>query len=661
MAIYKNKDITTNIESEKLSINNSNTSFYTEDKGSAALRIFIKYRDGAFNLNDTNLTPTLDLFHNDGSIWRDEPLEVIMSDKGLLQYNIPDNVIAHAGLIKAKLFLRNAEQSVHVANFTFDIKDSGIEEAVAKEINVNIVDDTVKRIMNEQPELFKGEKGDDANPEDVKVLLEPYVDEKTNQEFEKLSSAKQVDGEVINARGSDKSLKSRLENPNYVPTKDEMNTKVIATHYDKKPMVTFIDDDGRTEVLQKWEPILQEKGNKLTIALVSSWIDNKESTVIKWEDVYRLKEQYGVEFVNHTYEHKHAQQLTDAEVDAEFRKNKEVLKREGLTHDIIVQPYGENTDSVRRISRKYAKANVSVKEGVNTLPLDTYRLFRISLGEDLYTTFEQYKAILDEAISKNAWVIFKSHSQYTSFDENQLQLIRQIIDYCRENGFIEATMEEGLRDRGNLIDVGDYTLKAKDSDYFILDKEGNIHSRKFAKNYYTLKYNTVDFNTPITNFEDMTTSTLAIVSTNSQGFPNNASGQLLTTKSESLVLSYQLYLPNNSNEIYKRRWNTKTNNWTEFELITPAMKELKTRHYAGNVDLNGQNTVDVVITNSVLDTMNFNTGDVISATVETPLPNGIMYNVFITEKNKITIRYSNVTTEKITIPATYFNFRITYK
>ena len=166
MTIYKSKDITTNIESEKLSINNSNTSFYTEDKGSAALRIFIKYRDGAFNLNDTNLTPTLDLFHNDGSIWCDEPLEVIMSDKGLLQYNIPDNVIAHAGLIKAKLFLRNAEQSVHVANFTFDIKDSGIEGKVEKEISVNIVDDAVKKIMNEQPELFKGEKGDAFQYED---------------------------------------------------------------------------------------------------------------------------------------------------------------------------------------------------------------------------------------------------------------------------------------------------------------------------------------------------------------------------------------------------------------------------------------------------------------------------------------------------------------
>ena len=191
MKIYKNKDITTSIDTEKMGINNSDTHFYTEDKGSAALRIFINHRKTAFNLDKTTLTPILDLFHSDGSIWLDEPLEVIMSDKGILQYNIPDNVIAHAGRVKAKLFLRNAEQSVHVANFTFDIKDSGIEGAVEKEISVNIVDEAVRRIVKENaieilgddfeqrlntdvinhldsnPELFKGDDGKDFKYTDL--------------------------------------------------------------------------------------------------------------------------------------------------------------------------------------------------------------------------------------------------------------------------------------------------------------------------------------------------------------------------------------------------------------------------------------------------------------------------------------------------------------
>ena len=173
MRIYKNKDITTSIDTEKMSINNPDTYFYTEDKGSASLRIFINHRKTAFNLDNTNLTPVLDLFHTDGSIWLDEPLEVIMSDKGLLQYNIPDNVIAHAGLIKAKLFLRNTEQSVHVANFTFDIKDSGIEGAVEKEISVNIVDDAVRRIVKENAIEILG----DGFKDDVSVELKNYVND----------------------------------------------------------------------------------------------------------------------------------------------------------------------------------------------------------------------------------------------------------------------------------------------------------------------------------------------------------------------------------------------------------------------------------------------------------------------------------------------------
>lgn len=660
MTTYKYKDINTSVDKDKTIIEDNGTTFYTEDKGTTALRLFIKWREQPFNLDNTTMKPTLDLFHSDGSIWRNEPLEVINTESGLVQYKIPNNVIAHAGNVMAKLFLKNTDESVHVANFDFVIKDSGVEGAIEKEISVNLVDDAVRRIIEANPDSFKGK---DADPNDVKVLLEPYVDEKTNQEFEKLSSAKQVDSEVIQARESSDNLKERLNNSNYLPNKNDVNRSVISKSTTNKPMVTFIDDDGRLEVLEKWEPILKEKGNKLTVAVIGSWVDSKANTVMQWDTIHRLNKEYGVEFVNHTLEHKHALQLTDEEVDNEFRENKKILHREGLTHDIIVQPYGENTDSVRRISRNYAKANVSTKEGVNTLPLDTFRLFRITLGEDVYTTWEQYKAILDDAISKNAWIIFKSHSQYESFNENQLQLIRQIIDYCRENGFIEASMEEGLEDRGNLIDVGDYTLKAQGADYYIVDKNGDVHSKKYEKHYNTLKYNSVTFSTPATNFADRTTSSVAIVSSNTQGFPSNSAGQLITTKSESIGLSYQLYLPNNSNIVYKRRWNTTTSAWTSFESVTPITKELLTRQYANNTSLNAQSTVDVVITNTILDGMNFNVGDTITATIETPLPlpDGIMYNVFIAEKNKICIRYANITSSKITIPATVFNFRITYK
>ena len=165
MTINKNTDLEFSLQkgTEKGGVY---TNFYTEDKGSASIRIRLSSDEYYLDLTKTDLKPMLFLFHEDGSIFEIKDFINVMPDKGLIQYNLSDNVIAHAGKVKAKLFLKNTEQSVHVANFTFDIKDSGIEGVVAKEINVSLVDDAVKKIMNEQPELFKGEKGDAFQYED---------------------------------------------------------------------------------------------------------------------------------------------------------------------------------------------------------------------------------------------------------------------------------------------------------------------------------------------------------------------------------------------------------------------------------------------------------------------------------------------------------------
>lgn len=170
LMIYKNKDINTNINEKTVELGNIGAKFYTEDEGTASIRIFINWNNKPVDLNKINMKPVLSLFMQDGSIFEGEKFEVILAEKGLIQYKIPSNVIKHVGKVNAKLFLVNDNESIHVANFNFNIIDSGIEGAVAKEISVNIVDDAVRRIMNEQPELFKGEKGDkgEQGPQGVK-------------------------------------------------------------------------------------------------------------------------------------------------------------------------------------------------------------------------------------------------------------------------------------------------------------------------------------------------------------------------------------------------------------------------------------------------------------------------------------------------------------
>ncbi|WP_204176879.1 MULTISPECIES: polysaccharide deacetylase family protein [unclassified Staphylococcus] len=470
-----------------------------------------------------------------------------------------------------------------------------------------------------------------------------------------------ANAEVSQARNYYDVLGERLNNEliRSMEAEAKGNRSIIATSKRKFPMITFIDDDGRTEVLEKWEPILKEKGNKLTIPLITGWMDDPSVTnVITWEDVHRLKKEYGVEFVSHTHTHGHGNQMTAQQIDDDLRDAKRVLQREGLSHDIIVQPYGENTDDVRKISRDYAKINISTKEFVNTTPLDTFRVGRITLGEDLYTTFAQYKEKLDEAIANNGWIIFKSHSQYPSFNENQQQLIRQIIDYARANNIAEVSVDEGISYFGNLIDVGDYTARAGDKYYYVLDRDGEVHSNYNSKDFWNYKFNSVGLNTPVTQFKEGTTSTVSIISTNAQGFPDNAPGQLITFRSESITLSYQLYLPSNSDTIFKRRWDENSKKWLTFKKIVTDVVEHITRQYTPSTIVPPNSSVNAIISNAQLDALAFKAGDLIVGSPEINIVDGISYNIYISENNKINVKFTNATTTQKTVNATYFNFKI---
>lgn len=160
--IYKHKDIEAHVDTEELSISNPDTQFYTEDKGTTAIRIFLNWQDKRVNFNEIDMVPKLDIFHRDGSIFLDEPVRIINRELGVIQYNLPDNVIKHAGYATGRLFLVNNDESVDVASFNFLIKDSGIDGAIEKEITINLVEDTVKRIIKEESlhlldENFKSE------------------------------------------------------------------------------------------------------------------------------------------------------------------------------------------------------------------------------------------------------------------------------------------------------------------------------------------------------------------------------------------------------------------------------------------------------------------------------------------------------------------------
>ena len=191
MRVWKNQDYILETNNSNVKTGKEPSKFYTEDKNSASIRLFVNWQDKPVDFSNTNLKPVLDLFHSDGSIWLDEELDIVMAERGLVQYKIPENVITHAGTIKAKLFLKDDKQSVHVANFNFNITSSGVEDSIAKEISVNIVDDAVRRIVKENAIELLGSDFEERLNRDVISHLESNPDKYKGPKGDKGDEGKQ--------------------------------------------------------------------------------------------------------------------------------------------------------------------------------------------------------------------------------------------------------------------------------------------------------------------------------------------------------------------------------------------------------------------------------------------------------------------------------------
>jgi len=170
METYKTGTVNTIINEHGVDLGNINVNLYTMDNMTSVIDIHLKKKNLIseqqeyipVNFNQTKFKPVLHIFAQDGSIFTNEPLEIIKPEEGYVRYIIPEYITKHVGQMQCKLFLENPENndSSHVANFYFTVNDSGITKSVGKEIRVELLDDIVEKVMKNNVEIFKGPKGD---------------------------------------------------------------------------------------------------------------------------------------------------------------------------------------------------------------------------------------------------------------------------------------------------------------------------------------------------------------------------------------------------------------------------------------------------------------------------------------------------------------------
>src|SRR5699024_7393663 len=127
----------------------------------------------------------------------------------------------------------------------------------------------------------------------------------------------------------------------------------------RRPMIWWVDDDGRKGVYTKLKSLADEYGITFTIALITKHLDNPHSDFLTVEETKELQEDYGFEFLSHTHNHdpnNRPNQMTDAELHQDFYDSVNTLKKHGLNYRGLVLPFGEQgsgSERVKNIARQY--------------------------------------------------------------------------------------------------------------------------------------------------------------------------------------------------------------------------------------------------------------------------------------------------------------------
>lgn len=342
-----------------------------------------------------------------------------------------------------------------------------------------------------------------------------------------------------------------------------------------KPLVTFVDDDGRKEVLTKLKPLSEQYNIPFVVTVYVRAIEENPNYMNK-EDLIYLQNELGWEISSHSYNHPRLDELSEEEQEFELRYSKEVLEGWGLKVNNFCYPFDSRNDKTYELVRKYYRTARRSYGGINTVPLETYRLRSVPLGSwqlEGQDTLEFYKSQVDKAIEQNGWLIFMTHCADPNHDDVQQQYLEQTIQYILSKNVEIVTFDQASDILGNIIDIGDFTKDDLYRDHFVVGVDGSVSSSTIDKTVMSVPADTYNAHNVPSDFPPGKVIYNRVTTSNSDGMPILIGGTLKTTTVgvygvTSLQYSnlVQEYYPFGNVGIYRRR-ALDAQNWSDWKRV----------------------------------------------------------------------------------------------
>ena len=400
--------------------------------------------------------------------------------------------------------------------------------------------------------IFGGEVRDSIADgiEVVEQLREDYDNQVIN--------AGNSNAEIVDARGGQAKLKDRLDNFD-----EQLDTITHGVINYNKGIFTIIDDDGYSSFINRWKPICDSKGIKISIAINTDRVGNGACMTL--EQLKQLKSE-GYDLLSHSANHPNMNTTLLEDLETDWKRSLQYMKDNNLGDDLaIVYPVGlldiateQRVLDIKSLTRRYYKYGIDANIGVggNSLPVDSYEIKRRFFNPTTYN-LSTIKSAIDNAKTNNEWLILLTHcgmdNQWS--DETSPSIYSEIIDYVQSIGMPIMTFRQAESLVGNIISHGDSRTK----NFNFISKNGATWARR--RKDYVNPMEVSSMNALIDEYPKYVVHRQQI--SNVQDTFLSKGGILETYRGDSMF-SYQLFYVAQSNSIYKRTYNDTSKTWSSF-------------------------------------------------------------------------------------------------
>lgn len=226
----------------------------------------------------------------------------------------------------------------------------------------------------------------------------------------------------------------------------------------RRPIVTFVDDDGWSHVYNELSPISEKYG----VPMVSAIQIN--STIHDYCGL-RLQDELGWEMAVHPDCGETgglASLDTEEEINQWLVDTNNYLDERGYKWKNVVYALGEPDERVRRLAKQYYRCGAAPNRPMlNSNPIANFEIQRIPIGYPMgeeWNTFAHLKTFIDDAITNNKWCVFMLHCGITSSHTPAItEIVDQLVDYAKNTCGIDVlTLNDGFNIFGNSLECGDY-------------------------------------------------------------------------------------------------------------------------------------------------------------------------------------------------------------